>query len=296
MNTGPIFIVGVGRSGTTLIRQMVNSHSKIAIPYESHFITKYISCEKKYGDLQNDENLSALLDDILAEPILENWDYVPDKQSLLGKTTSRDIGGVFANFFTQYANHHGKSIWGDKSDYLHQMHKIKYLYPNAKFIHIVRDGRDVALSVMKMSWGPDNIREAASWWGEHVRLGYSMGRMLNKEQYYEIRYEDLVAHPEKYLEEICQFVGVNFESTMLEFFKTSKKFIPQSRLNQHYNADKGADTSRTKAWKREMSPLDCEIFQQIAGDVLREMNYEIAENDVSSLRVKFAKLKMIVFG
>ena len=296
MSVKPIFIVGVGRSGTTLIRQMINCHSQIAIPYESHFITKYLSKKNLYGQLSVDENLSALVDDILSEPILKNWDYVPGKKQILDSIAERDMASIFSAFFSQYALHHDKLIWGDKSDYLHQMHKIKSLYPQAKFIHIVRDGRDVALSVMKMKWGPNNIREAANWWSEHVRLGYSMGRMLSSKQYYEVRYEDLVADPEKYLNEICRFVGVNFESKMLEFFKDSKKFIPQTLLNQHYNADKGADTSRSNAWEREMSPLDCEIFQQIAGNVLKEMGYKISNNDVSNWRVKLAKLKMMTFS
>ncbi len=294
MKNSPIFIIGVGRSGTTLIRQMINSHSKIAVPYESHFITKYMDKISDYGGLQKDENLMRLLQDICKEPILDNWDYYCTPEDLMERITQRDVANIFDAFYSLYAEHHGKRRWADKSDYLDRMYQIKELYPEAKFIHIIRDGRDVANSVMKMTWGPKNLIQAADWWSTYVRLCYSMGRMLSPKDYMEVRYEDLVTSSEDELKRICEFIEVDFEEPMLEFYKTSKKFIPQSLLNQHYNADTPPSKARTYAWKKEMSESDNIIFQQIAGAVLREFNYECTDKKLPRFEVIVRKLPMHV--
>jgi hypothetical protein len=294
MNIPPIFIIGVGRSGTTLIRQMINSHSKVAVPYESHFITKYMNKISEYGDLEQDKNLMQLLQDICNEPILENWDYCCTAKELFEEINQRDLATIFDSFFQLYAKHHGKIMWGDKSDYLNRMYQIRELYPDAKFIHIIRDGRDVANSVMKMKWGPKNIIEAADWWQEHVRLGYSMGRMLGDNNYMEVRYEDLVTTTEESLRKICKFINVDFETSMLEYYKSSVKFIPQNLLSQHYNADTPPSNSRTYAWKTEMSLIDSIIFQQMAGDVLKEFKYELVNKPVSALKLKLHKIRILM--
>ena len=292
MNQSPIFIVGVGRSGTTLIRQMINSHSKIAIPYESHFITKYINQLLEYGNLADNANFERLLKDLCAEPILKNWDWAPSVQDMISSNPNRDLASILSHFWGLYALKHGKTMWGDKSDYLDRMYQIRQLFPNAKFVHIVRDGRDVANSVMKMPWGPTNIKQAAEWWATHVRLGCAMGRMLDSEQYMEVRYEDLVADPELKLKEICEFLEVEFEPGMLEFYRDAKQFVPQHLLYQHYNADKAANSSRVEAWRNELSALDCVIFQQIAKDVLIDLDYPIIEHRVNPLRTKLRSLQL----
>ena len=294
MKEAPVFIIGVGRSGTTLLRQMINSHSQIAVPYESHFITKYMDIIENYGDIQQDENLMKLLKDICNEPILENWDYSCTPEELMKALTQRDVAGIIDTFYSLYAQHHGKTRWGDKSDYLDRMFQIRELYPNAKFIHIIRDGRDVANSVMKMTWGPNNIIQAADWWSSYVRLCYSMGRMLSSTDYMEVRYEDLVSSSESELRRICEFIELDFEETMLEFYKTSKKFIPQSLLNQHYNADLPPSSARTFAWKKEMSLIDSVIFQDTAGDVLKEFNYDLVDNRPSKIKVSLRKAQMLI--
>jgi len=287
----PIFIVGVGRSGTTLIRQMLNSHSNIAIPYESHFITKYQDNINAYGNLSTPENLNILVNDILQEPILKLWDVevsVEQIVSQIGNTVT--LESVIDAFFSSYASTHSKARWGDKSDYLDRMYKIRKLFPDAKFIHIIRDGRDVTNSVLKMTWGPCNVKQAAEWWSEHVRLGYCAGRMLPVEQYMEVRYEDLVLDTEKQLKRLCHFIDEEFEADMLEYYKTSSKYIPKSLLNQHYNADVPPAKNRVYAWKNSMSQVDVKIFEQIAEPVLREFGYEVSNQKVNTFALLAKKI------
>ena len=129
MTKPPFFIVGVGRSGTTLIRLMLHSHPNIAIPYESHFITDYSENEKLHGDLNNDQNLKMLLNRILQEDLLQKWDHQFDLDTLFNSIENRTLQGVFDAIYKDYAMGKGKLRWGDKSDYLDRIHLINNIFP-----------------------------------------------------------------------------------------------------------------------------------------------------------------------
>ena len=155
MNKEPFFIVGVGRSGTTMLRLMLTSHPSIAVPYESHFLTRYYEKLDSYGALEQRENLETLLRDILSEELLLSWDHEFDFDELISEIAEPvTLGSVFNAVYLNYARAKNKVRWGDKSDYLDRMHIVNDIFPDAKFIHIVRDGRDVVNSVLKLPWGP----------------------------------------------------------------------------------------------------------------------------------------------
>ncbi|MFC1747510.1 sulfotransferase [Pseudomonadota bacterium] len=290
MTKPPFFIVGVGRSGTTLIRLMMHNHPNIAIPYESHFVTDYSERADEYGSLNEDKNLRRLINDILSEELLTQWDHEFDTDKIIALTKSRTINGVFTAIYEDYANGKDKIRWGDKSDYLDRMHLINKAFPNARFIHIIRDGRDVANSVLKLPWGPKDVISAAEWWHEHVRLGRAMGAMLSADRYMEVRYEDLVQDSEGELRKICDFLDEEYSPEMLNYYKSAKAAIPDERKGQHYNADRPPNAGRVFAWKKEMSPTNIAIFSDYAKASLAAMNYEVPEPTISGFRVKLAKV------
>lgn len=294
MNDAPFFIVGLGRSGTTLIRLMLHNHPNIAIPYESHFITKYFERASEYGDLTIDMNLRNLLQDILSEELLSMWDHEFNLERILNRVKERTIGGAISAVYMDYTQGKSKSRWGDKSDYLNRMHIINKIYPNAQFIHIVRDGRDVANSVIKMPWGPKDIIAAGEWWDSNVRLGRRMGSIIGERRYMEVKYEDLVENPEKELIRICGFIGEEFSTEMLKYHEKSKESIPIERKEQHYNSDRPPTSSRTYAWKREMSSSDVALFSNYGAGSLSEMGYELPAIKTPKLRMKLAKMRVFI--
>lgn len=294
MSSNPFFIVGVGRSGTTLIRLMLNSHPNIAIPYETHFLTNYINQVDKYQPLSVDANLDRLITDMLDEELLKQWDVVPSLSEVRERVDGRTLADVIDAIYGFYANEHGKKRWGDKSDYLNRMYEINQVFPETKFIHIVRDGRDVASSVMRMSWGPRDIIAAAEWWQEYVRLGRSMGRMLPAGRYLEVKYENLVLEPEETLRVICQFLDEPYSEKMLSFYKESESLIPESRKSQHYNADAPPQASRTYAWKRSMSKTDVALFDNYAHTQLVDFGYEVDTVRVPRWRKLIAKIQVML--
>lgn len=281
----PFFVVGVGRSGTTLLRLMLHHHPRLALPYESHFVTHYQDRLSQYGDLNITENLQRLVNEILDEPNLKMWDQVFAPQEILDAVEDASLGGVVDALYRVYASHRGKARWGDKSDYLDRMHIINDVFPTAQFIHIVRDGRDVARSVMKLSWGPDDILRSADWWDEHTRLGRRMGAILGPKRYTEVRYEDLVEHSERELRRLCDFLGEDYSADMLSYHKGPEQVIPDALKEQHKNFDKPPDASRCYSWKREMHPIDVELFTRRASRMLEEFEYEVPPLKASKIRL-----------
>lgn len=294
MKITPFFIVGIGRSGTTLLRLMFHNHPNIAVPYESHFITDYFNRLEDYGDLTVEANLDKLLREILNEELLVQWDHEFDLERIKKSIESPTLEHIFNAVFNDYAVGKGKTRWADKSDYLDRMHIIHKIFPDAKFIHIIRDGRDVANSVLKLPWGPQDLIAAAEWWHQYIRLGRAMGAILGEEKYTEVKYEDLVQQSEQELRRLSSFVGEEFSEDMLNYHQSSNAAIPESRKGQHYNAGEPPKSSRTYAWKKEMSATNIALFTDYARHSLVDLGYEVPKNDVSRVQVKLAKMKVFL--
>lgn len=294
MKNTPFFIIGIGRSGTTLLRLMFHNHPNIAVPYESHFITDYYNRLDDYGDLSDDTNLDKLLTDILQEKLLVQWDHEFDINRIKALMSDNSLESIFNAIYSDYANGKGKSRWADKSDYLDRMHIINNIFPNAKFIHIIRDGRDVANSVLRLPWGPTDLIGAAEWWNDCIRLARAVGAVLGDKKYTEVKYEDLVNDPEKELRRLCEFVDEEFSENMLDYHKSSNVAIPDSRKAQHHNSGEPPKTSRTYAWKKEMSKTNVDMFSDYAKHSLKAVGYEVPESSKNKLSVKLAKLRIFV--
>ena len=206
MRSNPFFIVGIGRSGTSLLRLMFHSHPRIAVPYESQFISKYYDNLDKYGNLKEDGEFDRLIKDILNEQYIKMWDHPFDFEKIISNVDDRSLRGAFSAIYQDYAKSKGKVRWGDKSDYLDRMHIINKIFPDAQFIHIIRDGRDVASSVLKLPWGPKDIISVAEWWNQYIWLARRVGSVLGEDRYIEVHFENLVNNPESELKRLCSFL------------------------------------------------------------------------------------------
>ena len=294
MRSNPFFIVGIGRSGTSLIRLMFHSHPRIAIPYESHFLTTYYDNLKQYDDLNEDGNIYRLIGDMLNEPLLKMWDHSFDLERVLGNVQDRSLRGAIHAIYNDYVKGKGKARWGDKSDYLDRMHIINEIFPDAQFIHIIRDGRDVANSVIKLPWGPNDIISAAEWWNQYLWLARRVGAVLGQERYIEVHYEKLVNDTENELKRLCVFLGEEYSSEMLRYYKNVDMAIPADRKGQHYNVESSPKQSRVFAWKREMHPCDVALFNRYAGKMLEEVSYEIPKNKIGKLRLAYRAARIFM--
>ncbi len=273
---------------------MLHGHPRIAIPYESHFLTKYHDNLSEYGNLKKPQNLSRLVKEMLEEPYVKMWDHVFEVDNIINKIEEKSLRGVIEAIYQDYMNSKGKVRWGDKSDYLDRMHQINEIFPETQFIHIIRDGRDVANSVIKLPWGPKDIIRAAEWWNQHLWLARRVGAVLGKQRYIEVFYENLVENPERELQRLCVFLNEEYSSKMMDYHLESNNAIPENRKGQHYNLNAAPKKTRTYAWKREMKPQDQAIFNHYAGGMLKEVGYEIPQIQISESRLALHKAKILL--
>jgi len=215
----PVIVLGVGRSGTTLLRVMLDRSSEIAIPYESFFVTPLAH---RHGSRPN---LDDFLDDLGRFYQLYEWGIsLDDVRPKLreGMTTGEAIAAVFE----VYAEHEGKPRWGDKTPlYMQHLPLLERLFPDALWVHLVRDGRDAALSflsvprgIMTEGWGhPKDAAGFARLWRTEIESARALGRRVGPDRYLELRYEDLVRDPAAELARVCTFAGLQFEADMLDY-------------------------------------------------------------------------------
>jgi hypothetical protein len=287
------FIVGVPRSGTTLLRLMLDAHPALAIPPETHFLPKLIRlCEAAERE-ERDARGPAL--ELLTQH--RRWpDFGLDEADV--RTRLEGEGPLLAAdaaraFYEAYAAEHGKSRWGEKTpQYLKTMKRIAGAIPEAHFVHLIRDGRDVALSLLAVSWGPSTVEDAAVRWTTQIRRARRKARSVS--HYTEVRYEGLVADPEPVVRRVCEFVKLPFEPAMLDYHEGAKERMgglardlevggdrPQiaaaERASQHALTSEAPRTERAGRWRREMSPDDVATFERIAGPTLAELGYDLME-------------------
>jgi hypothetical protein len=203
-----------------------------------------------------------------------------------------DVSAALRAFYALYAAGFAKARWGDKTPrYVEQMSVIQALLPEARFIHVIRDGRDVALSTLDLWFGPGSIAEAAEWWLSKINKARAQAKDLRF--YLEIRYEDLVLDSESTLRRICAFIDLPWNRLMLEYYKRAGERVAE--LNADITAPDGTrrvpveerqrifwmttqppDASRIGRWRKEMSLSDRRCFEKIAGEALGELGYDLA--------------------
>ncbi|GIX48875.1 MAG: hypothetical protein KatS3mg131_3086 [Candidatus Tectimicrobiota bacterium] len=173
----------------------------------------------------------------------------------------------------------GKQRWGDKNPrYVLHVPLLHALFPRAKFIHLIRDGRDVAVSHRQPPFNVHAVARAARLWKACVLQGHRHGLALGEAHYLEVRYEALCLSPRPVLARLCDFLGIPLEyERMLRFYadNAARQLIPPARHAWHRNTFVPLTAARIGVWRRELAPADVEAFEALAGDVLEKFGYAV---------------------
>ncbi|RMF59385.1 MAG: sulfotransferase [Calditrichaeota bacterium] len=271
----PFFIFGCARSGTSLLSRMLNSHPKLAVPYESHLFNTFYPWLKYYGDLSVRANLERLVDDILRTDVMQDWTPPLDRGEILSSVRTPDFGGVMDAVMCSWASKQNKSRWGEKTPHhIYFWDQISTFFPKARIIHIVRDGRDVALSLLNARFGPKSIYAGARFWVAYLRQVERVKAQVDKRRIFELRYEELLAAPERLLSQVCEFLGEDYTPAMLEYHKTGTNY-KTDKHNQE-NLKKPVLSDNKEKWRTRMTPDDLRVFEAVAGEMLLRYGYETA--------------------
>jgi hypothetical protein len=242
----PVFLVGSERSGTTLLRLMLDHHPDIAFNLESDFMVNQISDDGVFPDIN--DYCEFLRNDRVFQ------------HSHFGIKDKLDFVAMVNDFLEQKKTRDGKTIVGATIHY--QFSKIGRIWPNARYVYLFRDGRDVANSVVGMGWA-GNVYVAADWWIAAEMEWDRYRKTIPEGSWIEVRYEALIANPREQLTRICRFLGVDYSGRIFDYAKNSSYGMPDIALNYQ--------------WKKRMGKRDVQKLEAKIGDRLLSRGYELSE-------------------
>ncbi|MGI8606083.1 MAG: sulfotransferase family protein [Gaiellaceae bacterium] len=274
--TPPFFVVGNDRSGTTMLRLVLDRSAEAAVPPESMFLID-TAAARRGGELADAAQAARLLERIWEHPRVEGWG-LPEPPPAVPAGLSHVAAYRFAVEapFRAYASLAGKSRWGDKTPaYLRHVDELLEIWPDARVIVLVRDGRDVALSIMGLPFGPNNVWAAARSWAAGIRRGQEAERRYPG-QVLTLRYEDLASEPKREIERACAFLKLEFDEEMLAIERTDAAKLAKGQEGWFTHVWAGINTSGVGKWRRQLSPAQQAVFSAVASDELRALGYETA--------------------
>ena len=283
------FVVGLTRSGTTLLRMMLDAHGELTIPPETHFVPDVIKAARSQAG--TDAVLAAFTSNRTWNDFGIDAEEMRERIEAAGPT---DAAAVLRAFFTAYAERQGKPRWGDKTPaYMLSVQRIGRTLPESRFIHLIRDGRDVALSqsARALNEQPPPAEQAARW-VKRIRKSREQAATLKGPRYVEARYEDLVRDPEATLRRICEFIELDWDEGMLSYHERAAERLTEMagelraegghstqaagyRIDNHAPTTKPPDPSKLDKWRTGMSAADLAAYEGVAGELLTELGYEL---------------------
>jgi protein-tyrosine sulfotransferase len=255
LNASPLFIISAGRSGTTLLRSMLVAGGEIAIPRETQFIHALTIQFCSLQPLEWKILCRLVIATFESHHHYKHWetDLSPAYQEAIQLPPEhRSLAKIIDIAFMTYAQQHFPEawMWGDQSP-LHTLFTpwILKAFPQAKFVHMVRDGRDAIASLIERGV---TIEEATYRWRISVARSHRLQKRVGPQQYIEVRYEDLVNQPEEILQQIAQFMNITYTPRMLDYWKLPTT-IEHKYHDFHRNLGKPVTNKSVGRWKERLS-------------------------------------------
>jgi len=263
----PILIGGCSRSGTTLLAAMLGwGEGRLTVP-EAEFKWELFAAGAAVADRVDTAKAGALL---RADPKFSLWKVdVPPTES--GTVSFADL---MEDLVARHARVRGQSAqvaWVDHTPgNIRFIPTLNRLLPDARFVHVIRDGRAVAASVLRLDWGPNTPSEAARHWALQVAAGLAAAQALGSDRVHTVRFEDLVNEPQATLKSLCDFAGLEFDDRMVD---QRDYALPAYTANQHGLVGGRPDPGRIDAWRRQLRPEQIRSFERLTGEFLDLLGY-----------------------
>jgi len=260
---------------------MVNAHPQMAVTPEAHWLPRFF--EERRGLTPEGIVTPDLIQQLLEHPKFANFHIQPqDLLELIVKERSTSYASLITSIFDLYGQAQGKALVGNKTpDSVRKLRTLHTLWPATRFVHLIRDGRDVALSFMKWpkvlqkkpgnlsTWKDDPFSTAALWWEFNVRCGLRAFEWLDPKLRYEMRYESLIANPQKECAALCEFLKLPYDESMLRFHEGREEITSGDPMNPAWQPI----TSGLRDWRTQTSEENVERFEAVAGELLDELGY-----------------------
>jgi len=275
----PVFVIGSERSGTTLIMAVLGCHPRLAVPEVAWYYPRFRPYLFTYGDLADFENFRTLSHEMAHGLRTPYWGMNVNAATFGDEIAERAVAleqsfaGIYAAMFERYAEEVGKSRWGEKTPYnLFYVEQILEDFPNAQFVFIYRDGRDVSAEFLDSSFGPTNIYCAAELWRMGQDAVKPWRETLSDDQWLDIKYETFVRDPVAGLKRLCAFIDEDYAEEMMEFH-TTPTAKRRGKTKDNWALAEPISDKHVGIYKELLSVRDQRIAAWLAGEALEDYGY-----------------------
>lgn len=292
MSQQTIYIIGVGRSGTSLLMTLLNGHSQITFTPETHFLRFYLGTPK-LQQLIEEKGAEAFYETLKQDDYFQRLHIDPEDllSPYLKKEDFFDLKEVYRDLLKIYQIRKKKKNVGDKDPrYIDYQEVIKEIYPNAKVIHIYRDPRDVMLSKTKADWSAHRPIWMNSIISQmQIEQGRRKAKQLFGSNLHELSYESLITQSAETLTDLLAFLGLDFEEKMFDLRQSAKELVDKNEMQWKDNTFKPLQASNTQKWKKQLSPTQIRIIEIICKEWFQELGYEYSNSKIGFLKTLFLK-------
>ncbi|MCX4401529.1 sulfotransferase family protein [Streptomyces sp. NPDC059441] len=287
-STRPVFVLGCPRSGTTLLQLMLHAHPRIALPPETlpialrawgtPIVLPAYEGRLAFGDLAERDNRAGLARWITGRKETRFHELGLDAGRVAERITDGPptLGSALGIALRAYTEEHGKARGGDKRPaYALRVAEILRLFPDAQFVHLVRDGRDRVASLLGMPWWHRGFHEAVATWAQVMDATRKYARELGPDSWYQLRFEDLLGDPEGQLRGVCGFLGEEYAPGMTAPYRVAGMAVP-ARKTWHRRTHGALDTSRAGAWTTRLTPDQIRLCEAALGERPISHGYDLA--------------------
>lgn len=284
------FIIGCSRSGTTLTQLMISSHPDVALPDETGFYTMlYGKYSKELGELKSEHDFNLALEKVLDFYRIKDLGLNADLIKLKCQAGNLSWETIFLAILATLAETNGVSRVGEKTPHhLYYIELLKQRFPNAKFIHIIRDPRAVYASFKKAQHKSNDVRVLCGKWKYAVEIHSKYSLSLGHKKYLLIKYEDLVFNTRNTLNTICNFLEIEYKEEMLNYYQRNYLGFNKRYLSHMSNTLKPIFKSSIDKWKYELNSWEIAIIQKNLCKEMNFMGYNLIKNNAVFPYLKYA--------
>jgi len=290
MNVRPVFIGGCPRTGTTLLGSLLAQVNGAVAPPESQFVSLI------YRQMQQGRvTLASALDRIQNHTRFLLWNWQPDESTREHiRSASDSYASLIEGLIWYYAVDHGHDpsrplYWIDHTPHnICHLTILRRLFPEAHFVHLMRDGRGVAASLLPLDWGPNSTQKAARFWMRMTGIGLAAAWHLPEERLQTISYEALVRDPRNVLSGLMRFAQLPAAE---EASYHGRLNLPEYTRHQHERVGQPPDPERATAWRKRLTPQQIETFEAIAGSMLSYLGYPLDYGNAARMPGAVAQMK-----
>jgi hypothetical protein len=256
-----------------MLQLMLHAHPRIALPPENRFVLPAYRRRHEFGNLRDEQRRRELGEWIVGTPKFADLGLDAGRVVDAIVAAPPTLGSVLGTVFRLYAERFGKQRWGDKRPaYLRHLPEIRRMFPDAQIINIVRDGRDCVASLKEAPWRPPDFGELIDHWARAADASLRAARTYGPDVYHQVRYEDLVAEPERYLRGICDFLGEDYDPAMARPCEVAEVAVPTYKT-WHTLTRSDVTTERVSSWQRRLTAEEIVRCEAVFGVRLERFGY-----------------------